>query len=93
LDKIIVDASKGTLSFVGAELTVSDSRLVTKSPIEGEVVPFWMTYYELRVADEVLARPEKKVPYQYNTDPLEAALFGISAEDLVGWTVTKFERV
>jgi hypothetical protein len=85
----IVDASRDGMSVTGATLRISDARLVTSSPREDVIVPYWVVYFVLKTDYIELDRPMMEVPYMLDTDPLEAAMLAFNASHLPGWTVTR----
>jgi hypothetical protein len=87
----IVDAHRDGIGLVGAKLRVARMELITESPMPHEVVPFWAVQYELR-AGQTKFYFSKQMPYQADTDPLQAAELGVFASDLTDWTVTRFEN-
>lgn len=86
----LVDATKGRRSVTGVLLEVTELKAVFKSPIEGETVPYWIAGLELSDDGEKITSARVKFPYVEGKDPIKEAYRTVKAEDLNGWTVTRF---
>jgi hypothetical protein len=89
----IVDATKGRRTVTGVRLNVTDLRAVFKTPIEGQVVPFWIADMELSDDGEKITSANIRFPYVEGKDPIKEAFKQVKGSDLNGWTVTRFDQV
>lgn len=89
--KKIVDATRGGVTLVGAELRVGTINIVTATPVPDKVVPYWIVYLELASGGVVLDRPMIEVEYVPGQDPGDLAIVRADATTLEGWDVTRME--
>ena len=86
----VVDATKGKVTVAGATLSVVDLRGVFKSPNEDEELPYWIAELELSNDGDKITSARVRIPYVEGKDPIKEAYKAVKAEDLNGWTVTRF---
>lgn len=89
--KKIVDATRGGITLVGAELRVGTINIVTATPVPDKVVPYWIVYLELVSGGVVLDRPMIEVEHIAGQDPGALAVVRADATTLVGWEVTRMD--
>jgi hypothetical protein len=87
----LVNATKGKITVTDALLELKRLHLITVSPTP-VVLPYWVANFELSADTDVLSKIQVSFPYEEGKDPLKEAYKVVKANDVEGWSLSKFDN-